>query len=392
MASVENAGDDHVVELVVRNASATGDEVDEALDEIRPLLTQVDKPKPKINIFTVSYPRKKSREQATRSLEVDISPITQFILWVWSGSRYSGLMCMAVSSTIYFVMKVLSDVFSVQSIPLFETAFTRCTMLFIFSYMGLRKSGQPLRGLVNVRYLLISRALMGYLSLMSFIYCMQRLPFSQAIVLSLTTPIIASIIARIILHEKLRIAEVGGLACSFFGVLFIFRHVLATQGEFIKSLEVGNAYVSGSSHIYAILVGLFSAITGGVSYCLIRAGAKASDQPLATVFSFGILSSPAAGICSLVFEDFVFPGFYSLTLMLVLGVLAFFAEVFLARALQLEKTSKVVNVLFLEVALSQLWGIGWLSIAPSFSRLAGCLLIVISLCWTLYIGPDKEIE
>ncbi|KAL5571218.1 hypothetical protein UlMin_020815 [Ulmus minor] len=392
MASVENAGDDHVVELVVRNASATGDEVDEASDEISPLLTQVDKPKPKINIFTVSYPRKKSREQATRSLEVDISPITQFILWLWSGSRYSGLMCMAVSSTIYFVMKVLSDVFSVQSIPLFETAFTRCTMLFIFSYMGLRKSGQPLRGLVNVRYLLISRALMGYLSLMSFIYCMQRLPFSQAIVLSLTTPIIASIIARIILHEKLRIAEVGGLACSFFGVLFVFRHVLATQGEFIKSLEVGNAYVSGSSHIYAILVGLFSAITGGVSYCLIRAGAKASDQPLATVFSFGIISSPAAGICSLAFEDFVFPGFYSLTLMLVLGVLAFFAEVFLARALQLEKTSKVVNVLFLEVALSQLWGIGWLSIAPSFSRLAGCLLIVISLCWTLYIGPDKEIE
>ena len=51
-------------------------------------------------------------------------------------------------------------------------------------------------------------------------------------------------------------------------------------GEFIKSLEVGNAYVSGSSHIYAILVGLFFATTGGVNYSLIRAGVKASDQPL----------------------------------------------------------------------------------------------------------------
>lgn len=46
--------------------------------------------------------------------EAETSPVTQFILWVWSGSRYSGLLCMAISSIIYFVMEVLSDVFSGQ--------------------------------------------------------------------------------------------------------------------------------------------------------------------------------------------------------------------------------------------------------------------------------------
>jgi drug/metabolite transporter (DMT)-like permease len=35
---------------------------------------------------------------------------------------------------------------------------------------------------------------------------------SQAIVLSFTTPIMASIVARIILHEKLKIVDVGGIA------------------------------------------------------------------------------------------------------------------------------------------------------------------------------------
>lgn len=44
--------------------------------------------------------------------------------------------------------------------------------------------------------------------------------------------------------------------------------------------EGSNAYIRGSNHVYAILVGLFSAITGGISYCLTRAGAKASDQPV----------------------------------------------------------------------------------------------------------------
>ena len=46
-----------------------------------------------------------------------------------------------------------------------------------------------------------------------FISCfsIQRLPLSQAIVLSFTTPIMASIAARIILHEKLKIADIGGI-------------------------------------------------------------------------------------------------------------------------------------------------------------------------------------
>lgn len=390
MASPENGGDDHVVELSVREVSPSEIHAGDVSDEISPLLSQSERSK--INIFTVSYPRRKPREPITRLPEVETSPITQFILWVWSGSRYSGLLCMAVSSVIYFLMGVISDVFSVQSIPLLETAFTRCTIILISSYIWLRRSGQPILGLTNVRHLLISRAVLGYLSLMSFIYCIQRLPLSQAIVLSFTTPIMASVMARIILHEKLRISDIGGLACSFFGVLFIFRQVLTRHGGLANDGEGSNAYIRGSNHVYAILVGLFSAITSGISYSLIRAGAKASDQPVATVFSFGILSSPAAGICSFAFEGFVFPSLYSVILMLVLGVLAFLAEVFLARALQLEKTSKVANVQFIEAVLSQLWGIGWSSLAPSFGRLVGCLLIVISVCCTLYVGPDKETE
>ncbi|EXC27254.1 hypothetical protein L484_004831 [Morus notabilis] len=369
MASLENGGDDHVVELSVREVSAL--EIDaggEVPEEISPLLSQAERPK--INIFTVSYPRRKPREQVTRLPEAETSPITQFVLWVWSGSRYSGLLCMAVSSIIYFLMGVISDVFSVQSIPLFETAFTRCTIILISSYIWLRRSGQPILGLANSRYLLISRALTGYLSLMSFIYW-QGMMFVQ---LSLTFQVWLAV----------------SLGYSSFSVKCLPYKMHA--GGLANKGEGANVYIKGSNHIYAILVGIFSAITGGISYCLIRAGAKASDQPMATVFSFGVLSSPAVGICSFAFEDFVFPGFYSVTLMLVLGSLAFLAEVFLARALQLEKTSKVANIQFIEAVLSQLWGIGWSGLAPSFGRLVGCLLIVISVCCTMYIGPDKETE
>ncbi|KAF7141474.1 hypothetical protein RHSIM_Rhsim06G0166900 [Rhododendron simsii] len=429
--------DVHVVELVA--ASMDESSPDSILQEqIAPLLAPLEKPK--INIFAISYPRRKPyRDQVIRLPESEISLFTQFFTWAWSGSRYSGLLCMALSSTIYCIMEVLSDIFSVQAIPLFEITTTRCTIIAILSFMWLRRSGQPIFGQTN-RNLLVSRALVGYLSLLSFVYwvwkatfattsteslgpssspnwdegvnievtirlpCIQRLPLSQAIILSFTTPIMASLAARVILREKLKIAEIGGLACSFFGVLFIFRPMTTTQGWLAKAAELTDLSTQGSHHIYAVLIGLFSSITGGISYCLIRAGAKASDQPVVTVFSFGILASPASVICTFAFEDIVLPNVYSFVLMVVLGIMAFFAELYLglraltalqvllARGLQLEKTSKVANIQYVEAALSQLWGMGLQRIAPSFGRVVGCSLILISAFCTMYIGPDKDTE
>ncbi|XP_065875295.1 uncharacterized protein [Euphorbia lathyris] len=300
---------DHMVELIACDASsvassaASSDDgvvAGSASEEIDPLLKPAEKPK--INIFSVSPSRRKPREQLSHLPETETSPLLQFMLWIWGGSRYSGILCIAMSSTLYFVMEVLSDSFSVHAIPLFETAFTRCTLVLILSYVWLKRSGQPIFGAAHARKLLFLRSLMGYLSLLSFIYGVQRLPFSQAIVLNFTTPIIASFAARIMLREKLNISDIGGLACSFFGVLFIYRQMLRTQGVLIRAGETNKLPVQGSYHVYAVLVGLFSSITGGISYCLIKAGAKACDQPMVTVFSFGLLSSPAAGICMLAFE------------------------------------------------------------------------------------------
>lgn len=33
-------------------------------------------------------------------------------------------------------------------------------------------------------------------------------------------------------------------------------------------------------HVFAVLIGLVSSLAGGVSYCFLRAAAKASDQPV----------------------------------------------------------------------------------------------------------------
>lgn len=395
MDSTEDNNNSHIVELVTTNNQPSKEEEHDEDNQITPLLSThqseitINNNKPKINIFTVSYPRKKSnKDQIARLIEAEVSPFRQIVVWVWGGSRWSGLLCMVLSVCVYCVMEVLTDVFSAQAIPLFEIAFTRCVVISILSYMWLRRSGEPIVGPANVRNLLVSRALTGCLSLLTFIYCIQRLPLSQAMILSFTTPIMASVAARFILHENLKIAEVAGIAFSFFGVLFILGSATSIE-------EVGEAKapaVYGLRHAFAVLIGLVSSLAGGVSYCFVRAGAKASDQPVGTIFSFGILSSAAAAICMITTEDLVLPSFYSFILMIVLSILAFFAELFLARGLQLEKTSKVANILYLEVALFQLWGMGSSRVAPSFGKLVGCFLVLVSACCTVYFGPEKEME
>ena len=82
MASAEDG--DHAVELIVHDASALEDDVAAAVvvsDEITPLLNQGEKPK--INIFTVSYPRRKPRVKEIKTL-IHCLQKFNFENWLWS--------------------------------------------------------------------------------------------------------------------------------------------------------------------------------------------------------------------------------------------------------------------------------------------------------------------
>lgn len=82
-------------------------------------------------------------------------------------------------------------------------------------------------------------------------------------------------------------------------------------------------------NVYNVIVGIVSSLMGGISYCFIRAGAKASDQPVygvhflhtnpccacdadpcetyflvcrLTVFAFAIIATPFTALSALVFQ------------------------------------------------------------------------------------------
>ncbi|XP_022771745.1 uncharacterized protein LOC111314550 [Durio zibethinus] len=111
-----------------------------------------------------------------------------------------------------------------------------------------------------------------------------RIPFSQANGLSFITPIMASVMARIVLHEKLKITEIRGGKSV---IASLFHSSWHGAGGLLKVEEASNINFTGSQHLYAALIGFSSSITGGVGYCLIKAAAKASDQPVFFIWHSG---------------------------------------------------------------------------------------------------------
>ncbi|XP_074564410.1 uncharacterized protein LOC141820943 [Curcuma longa] len=370
-------GEIHVVEMAVESSST--------VDEVSPLLAAdgAGDERPRMNIFSVSYPRKKpAKEPAYSSTDTEINFLVQIVSWIWSGSRHAGILCVASSSIIYSIIEVLLDIFPDRSSPVYQTLFMRCSILLIISLLWLRRTGHPLCIPTHAKTILLLRSLTGFVSLLSFIYSVQNLPVSYAVMLNFATPIMASLGAIIILREKLPLPYAGGLVCSFLGLFLIFQPVL---------LMGGDGVTNGEKHaLFAILIGIFSTIVGGVSYCLVRAGAKATDQPLYTVLSFAILALPLSAILIMVNQEFVVPDLFTFLWAIMLGVLAFLAEVLLARGLHLDKIAKTTNVLYLKVLLSQMWSLTFEGASPTLNKLIGCLLILASICGTSYIALEKE--
>lgn len=271
------------------------------------------------------------------------------------------------------MMEVVTKRFSEKTLPLFENVSIRSTIVLVLSYAWLRRSGQSILGpLLRSRGFLSFRALIGCISVVCFIYSVKNLPVSNAILLNFMTPAMACFTARLINKEKLTFTDIGGL--------------VSETREMETSDKAGG--------ILYTLVGTLSALTGGISFCLVKSGARETEQPILTVFAFGMLASPLSAICVFSFEKLILlADIYTIFLTVALGVLAFLAEVFIARGLQLEKISKVTNILYLKVFLTQVCDMALdRDVQPSIGRLFGCMLILASTTSTLYIGPYKEAE
>ncbi|GAQ88615.1 hypothetical protein KFL_004450020 [Klebsormidium nitens] len=376
-----SAGEIGLINLTVGGAATASDRVTEgdtlsdADSEKQALLMEEGK----ASAAKSTRPPKKDRRKRVNIGEA--SGATELFQWVWGGSKHSGLLCVALSCACYALMEVPTVLFAAHTIPPFQTAAMRCGMIALVSGLMLRKAGIPLLGSPDLQWLLAARVLCGFAALSSFFFSLGALGAADVTAITYLGPFFVAGMAHVALQEKTALTEMLGMALGFVGVILLAQPPLFFKNPMLSGLSGMYSVQKGQDgwdDPLALLVCVVATAAGAAALCAVRSFVKAGESPLVTVFAFSAFSGPAA-LCMLgITQKFVFLGAWEVLGTCLVSMLAFAAQVLLARGLQLERAARGTSVQSLKVLLRSLLGTALFSERLNILGGAGAVLIVLS--------------
>ena len=246
-----------------------------------------------------------------------------------------------------------------NSIPTGQIVLVRSIIGTIMSYWMVRAAGLPLWG--NRKDLLIFRGVFGCAALFCFFWSLQELPLAEATVFFYISPGFAAIIAAFWLREKLSLQEIIGFLASIAGV------VLITQPAFLFTDS------PHSLHLPSVGLGLLSALFASFAFVAVRK-LRSTDHGLVIVFYFPFVSTL---LCiPLVAVDAALPSPMEWLMLIGIGVSTQFAQVYLTRALHLEKTARAMSVSYVQIIFAIGWGLLIFAEMPNLLSLVGMVMVV----------------
>ena len=232
---------------------------------------------------------------------------------------------------IFFAMMNVSVKF-IPHIPAIEIVWFRSVFSLIFTFVVLRNKDIPVFG--NNRMNLITRGIVGSISLILFFYTLQRIPLASAVTMQYMSPIMTTLLGIFILKEKVKPIQFLYFAMAFGGVLII-------QG-FDPRVDTLSA-----------VMGFISALSAGIAYNMIRK-LKTSEHPLVIVFYFPLVTMPVASV--IMYFDWVMPMGWDWLILLWIGFCTQSAQYFMTVAYQTGNLSRVSSLSYMGVLYALFFG------------------------------------
>jgi drug/metabolite transporter (DMT)-like permease len=207
-------------------------------------------------------------------------------------------------------------------------------LVVVWAFIAIKK--RPLA--TPVMAMQMSRALVGFASLVLFFYAIEHLPLATAITLNYTSPLFLAIFTPFLLHEKLQKILFLALAIGFAGVILLLKPTFTSQQWFAGCL------------------GLLSGIGAALAYVHVKQLGKHNEPDWRTVFYFTFISTIGSGIwvftthvTTIVWQD--------LPILLGLGFSATIAQLAMTRAYRTGNTFVVASLAYVTVVLASLFGV-----------------------------------
>ena len=267
-----------------------------------------------------------------------------------------GSLWMLVAALCFAIMgalvKIGAQKFSSPELVFYRSLFGLIT---IWLYIAINKL--PLATPVMGKHM--SRALVGFASLVLFFYAIAHLPLATAITLNYTSPLFLAVFMPLLLYEKPGKVLLFALIIGFIGVSLLLKPTFNQENWF------------------AGLMGLLSGLGAALAYVHVKQLGQLNEPDWRTVFYFTLVSAVGAGAWML-FDSFHYVTWQDLTVLLGLGFSATIAQLAMTRAYRTGDTLVVASLAYVTVLLASFLGIIWWDEHLSLDAWLAIGLIILS--------------
>lgn len=274
------------------------------------------------------------------------------------GRGLSGPQFMLLSAFAFAIMGALVKVAGAAGVPLLQIIFVRAVISLLLSLADTWRLG--LHPLGTHRWLLLTRGVVGFLSLSCVYYAMLHLPYAEATVLQYLHPIFTAILALVFLGEVPAKRTMICVLLSIAGLGVLLSPALSSSGFSVLPLS-------------AIVAGVAGAFGSGVAYTVVRKLAG-QEHPSVIVVYFPLVCLPATLLLG--GADFIWPDGLTLFTLLGIGVFTQVGQVALTRAMAVDTASRATSLSYVQIIFAAILGVIFFDEIPVFTTYVAAALIL----------------
>ncbi len=205
----------------------------------------------------------------------------------------------------------------------------------------------------------ISRAVVGFASLVLFFYAIAHLPLATAVTLNYTSALFLALLMPLMLHEKPKPILYAMVLLGFIGVVLLLKPSFAKQD------------------LIAGAVGLLSGLGAAFAYVHVKQLGNLGEPDWRTVFYFTLISTIASGFWMLI-QTYTPLTWQDMPTLLGLGVSATIGQLAMTRAYRTGKTLIVASLAYATVIFASIFGVLFWYETLSLSEYFAIGLIIFS--------------
>lgn len=245
---------------------------------------------------------------------------------------------------------------SLKDIPLMEVVFFRnfVSMLIIPLILFWRKI--PIYG--NNKNLLLLRGLFGYLGIVGMYYAYTKMPIVDAVAIHRLSPFFVMILSVFLLKENITSKYVYIIFLAFFGALIVIKPGFRVD-------------------ILPAIIALAATLCVSMSHVILRQ-LRLTDTFLVIINYFAYISGFLSIFFLILQGNFIFPKYYDLTKLLLIGIISIGAQVGVTLAYNYAPASKISVYLYTQILFATILEYLFLGVFSDFLTLIGASIIVLA--------------